>query len=96
MELTSILKNKKGQLGSLQSIVMALVMIGILLGIGFLILEEFMDQMDDSSEAEDGVNQTIQALKELPDWLDVVVIVSIAGVLLAIVFMVLPRAGGRV
>jgi hypothetical protein len=56
-------------------------------------LEEFEDQMDTGSEAESGVNETIQALGTIPDWLSIIVILAIVGILLAIVFSVLPRAG---
>jgi len=94
--MRSLLSNKKGQLGTLQSIVITLVVIGIVLGIGFLVLEEFMDQMDSGSEAEAGVNQTIQAVKKIPTWLSIIVILAIVGILLAIVFSVLPRAATSV
>jgi len=88
--------HKKGQLGTLQTIIMTLVVVGIVLGIGFLVLEKFMDQMDAGSEAEAGVNETIQALAEVPTWLSIIVILAIVGILLAIVFSVLPRAGAQV
>ena len=91
-----LLENKKGQIGTLQTIIITLVVVGIVLGIGFMVLEKFMDQMDSGSEAEDGVNQTIQALAEVPSWLSIVVILAIVGILLAIVFSVLPRAGTSV
>ena len=91
-----LLKNKKGQIGTLQTIIITLVVVGIVLGIGFLVLEKFMDQMDTGSEAEAGVNDTIQALAEVPSWLSIVVILAIVGILLAIVFSVLPRASQSV
>lgn len=84
--------NKKAQLGTLQSIVITLVVIGIVLGIGFLVLDEFMGNMDAGSEAESAVNDTIQAVKKIPTWLGIIVILAIVGILLAIVFSVLPRA----
>lgn len=84
--------SKKGQLGGLQTIIMTLVVVGILLGIGFLVLEEFMDQMDSGSEAKAGVNATIQAVKKIPTWLSIIVILAIVGILLAIVFSVMPRS----
>jgi uncharacterized membrane-anchored protein len=88
-----LMNNKKGQLGGLQSIVITLVVVGIVLGIGFLVLEEFMSQLEAGSEAESGVNQTIQAMAKVPTWLGIIVILAIVGILLAIVFSVLPRAG---
>jgi len=88
------LLSKKGQLGNLQAIVITLVTVGILLGIGFLVLEEFMANMTAGSAAEGGVNDTITAMKKIPTWLPIIVILAIVGILLAIVFAVLPRAGG--
>jgi len=86
-------KSKRGQLGNLQAIITTLIIVGILLGIAFLVLEEFMDQMDPGSEAESGVNATINAMVTITTWLSIIVILAIVGILLAIVFSVLPRAG---
>ena len=83
--------SKKGQIGTLQNVIITLVVIGIVLGIGFMVLEEFEEQMTSGSEAESGVNETIVALAEIPTWLSIIVIVAIVGILLAIVFSVLPR-----
>jgi len=90
------LLNKKAQLGTLQSIIITLVVVGIVLGIGFLVLEAFYDQMTDGSEAADAVNDTITAMATIPTWLSIIVILAIVGILLTIVFSVLPRAGTRV
>jgi len=83
--------NKKAQLATLQGIVITLVAIGIILGIGFMVLEEFRDNMESGSEAYEGVNDTITAVKKIPTWLGIIVILAIVGILLAIVFSVLPR-----
>ena len=95
MELKSLTKrkhwNKKGQIATLQSVIITLVVVGIILGIGFLILEEFESQMDSGSQAESGVNKTIEALGKVPTFLSIIVIVAIVGILLAIVFSVFPR-----
>ncbi|MHA1225335.1 MAG: hypothetical protein ACTSPV_01165 [Candidatus Hodarchaeales archaeon] len=84
--------NKKAQIGNLQGIVMTLVIIGILLGVAFMVLEEFRDQMDSGTDAYTGVNKTIGALAKVPTWLGIIVILAIVGILIAIVFSVLPRA----
>ncbi|MBA7490708.1 hypothetical protein ES702_01251 [subsurface metagenome] len=89
--MKALLDNKKGQLGTLQSIIITLVVVGIVLGIGFLVLEEFEEQMTAGSEAESAVNETIIALAKIPTWLSIIVILAIVGILLAIVFSVMPR-----
>jgi len=88
--------NKKGQIGNLQSIIITLVTVGIILGIGFMVLEEFRDNMTSDSNAYTGVNDTITAMNKIPTWLGIIVILAIVGILLAIVFAVLPRQGATV
>lgn len=95
--MLSALKNKKGQLGNLQGIIMTLVVVGILVGVGFLVLSKFRDNVGGTAaaptEAWTGVNDTITAFKQVPTFLPIVVILAIVGILLAIVFSVLPRSG---
>ena len=42
-----------------------------------------------------GLNETIQATKTIPTWLTIIIILLIVGVLLSIVFRVLPQFGGE-
>ena len=88
------MKTKKGQIGTLQNLVISLVTIGIILGIGLLVLGEFKDQMDAGSEEANATNLTIYAIGKIPSWLSIIVILAIVGILLSIVFSVLPRGGG--
>ena len=164
--------------GTLTGIIMTLVMVGILLGIGFLVLQEFEDSLGTTSTqvdneqhvlavdgfyvsanwtsqpcynafniinitdvnttlvnsdnytfatttgkvaavagaayaevtanvtytynaapsgregACDGIRETGEAINEIPQWLAIIVIMIIVGIILAIVFKVLPNAGG--
>ena len=41
--------NKKGQLGNLQGIILVLVIVGILIGAGYLIITEVLDELDENS-----------------------------------------------
>lgn len=171
---------KKAQLGTLQAVIIALMIIGIVLGVGFMVLEEFEDTLatdtgtirnetiaptdagifvmynyttngtipcyhsfnpllvynvsdgilvtsgNYSYEATTGkfwnltndvvdglgghdwnvtytygygglscagVEETINATQKIPTWLPIIVILLIVGVILAIVFRVLPSAG---
>ncbi|MHA1873345.1 MAG: hypothetical protein ACTSVB_04455 [Candidatus Heimdallarchaeaceae archaeon] len=99
--MKSILNHKRGSIGDLQGIVMTLVVLGILLGVGFLVLESFRDQIEDTASeganasSYEGVNETINALTEVPSWLSIIIIIAIVGILLAIVFSVLPRASSE-
>ena len=90
------MKTKKGQIGTLQNLVITLVVIGIVLGIGLLVLGEFKDQLDSSSEEWTAVNETVYAIGKIPSWLSIIVILAIVGILLSIVFSVLPRGGTQI
>jgi len=166
--------NKKAELGSLQAIIMTLVIIGLLLGVGLLVLREFGDTLGDTvatvtnesvtvtnssltylaynstsvdcwntfsvttvynntggevigsgnyttdwrgavqavgvpyaagtwnvtyvyqwsaSSACDAMESTIDAEQEVPTWLALIVILLILGIVLTLVFKVLPAAG---
>ena len=90
--------NKKGQLGNLQGIVLTLVIIGILLAAAFLILEEFRDETESISTegtaatSYQGINDTIEAMTTIPDLLTLIVLIAIIGIILAVVFNVIPGA----
>ncbi len=88
--------SKKGQLGNLQGIIMSLVVVGILIGAGFFVLGEFMDQAVDLnvSEATDGINETIDAMDTIPNLLPLVVLIAMVVIILALVFTI-PGARSR-
>ncbi len=101
MKLKSISEwNKKGQLGNIEGIVLTLIIVGILIGAAFLILEEFRSEVEDvASDGENatsyqGVNDTIEAMTTIPDLLGLIVLIAIVGIILAVVFNVIPT--GRV
>jgi len=88
--------NKKGQLGNLQGIIMTLVVVGIVLGAGFFILGEFMDEAEalGQQSAVDGVNATIDALDTIPSLLPLVVLIAMVVIILALVFTIPGARGG--
>jgi len=100
VKLKPLMQNKKGQLGNLQGIVLTLVVVGILIGAGFLILEEFRDEIEEiatentSATSYRGVNDTIEAMTTIPDLLGLIILVAVVGIILAVVFNVIPT--GRV
>ena len=94
--MRSLLKHKKGQAMNLQGIILSLVIVGILLGIAFVILSGFYDKLTAGTEAALAVNETIVALKTVPTWLGIIVIVLVAGIILGVVMSVLPKASNSV
>lgn len=92
--------NKKGQLGNLQGIVLTLVIVGILIGAAFFVLEEFHAQavalnttgLGANAQSALGINQTITALRTVPNLLGLIVLIAVIGIILAVVFNVIPGA----
>lgn len=89
-----MLRNKRGAF-NLEEIVMTLIVVGIFLGVAFLLLSSFMTQIGETTEAGQAVNSTMQALKTIPDYLDTIVLVAVIGIILAVVFMIANRYGGQ-
>ena len=75
---------------------MTLVVVGIVLGAGFFILGEFMDEATDLGQqsAVDGVNETINALDTVPNLLPLVVLIAMVVIILALVFTIPGARGG--
>jgi len=89
--------NKKGQLGGLQGIILVIVVVGILLGAGFFIMEEFLDQAEsisgsNNSTSYQAINDTIDAMTTIPSLLGLVILIAVIGIVLAVVFNVIPGA----
>lgn len=90
--------NRKGQLGNLQGIVLTLVIVGILIAAAFLILEEFRDETESiatdgaNATSYQGINDTIDAMTTIPDLLPLIVLIAVIGIILAVVFNVIPGA----
>lgn len=85
-------KDKRGL--SIVSTIVGLVVVGVVLAIGFLILNAVMTSDSVTGDAQDAVNATILALAEIPNWLPILVIVIIAGIILAVVLAVIARKAG--
>ncbi len=89
--------NKKGMFGDLQQMILSLVVIGVIIGVGFLVMQSFLTNIatssSNTSQAYVGVNKTIAAMSLIPQWLGIIVLLGIVAVLLAILFNVFPSAG---
>lgn len=93
-------QDSKAQLGNLQGIILTLVVVGILLGAGFFIMEEFRDQAQEiaddgeNSSSYQGINDTIDAMGNIPELLGLIVLIAVIGIILAVVFNVIPGTRG--
>ena len=78
---------KKGQLGNLQGLVWGIVVIGIMIAIGLVVMVELRDTDSVTGDAETAINESIDAISEIPGWLVIIVIVVIAAIILGLIQM---------
>ena len=85
--------SKKGQLSmqNLGSVVTVFVVVGLLLGVGLYVLQNFYDKLTSTSQSAISTNETIWALGTFSSWFSIIITVVAAAVILGIVF----RAFGR-
>jgi len=82
--------NNKGQIDALQPLIVALVVIGIVLVVGFLIFAEVKDQTESIEGGTTGygynATQSVQsAMEDIPGWLPIIVVVVIGALLIGLV-----------
>jgi len=81
-----MIKNKKGQIGigGIPNFVWALVQIGIFVAIGLIVLAQF-EATTDNVDASNAINATITAVDDVPAWIPILVVMLMAGVVVALV-----------
>jgi len=90
--------NNKGQIDALQPLIIALVVIGIVLVVGFLIFAEVQDQIVDIDDVTEAAANTstwsygynasqdiTNAMADIPGWLPIIVVVVIGALLIGLV-----------
>jgi len=76
------LKNKKG-FQALSGIIMTIVLVALVLGVGFMVLSQFQKQLTPSSSEANATGEIITALATVPGWISILIIVAIAGIVIA-------------
>ena len=80
-------QNKKGVIDQLVQLVISLVVIGVVIAIAFLIMAEVGSNssvLADNNTSK-AINQTRDAMAEIPGWLPIVVITVIGALLISLV-----------
>lgn len=78
--------NKKGMgIGDMHPAVLAIVLIGITLGIGLAVLEEFGEALTPAGAAANATDDVISALADFSGWLPIIVIVIAAAIILGLI-----------
>ena len=74
------------EIGQLYQFVLMLVMIGMILGVGVLVLDNFKSTSGITTAANTSINNTIKALMPIATtWLPLIVTVSVLAIILTLV-----------
>lgn len=78
---------KKGQLESLGGLIQTLGFLAILIAVVFLVVAQIRanDQVSSNANTSAAVDDVIIAMADIPDWLPVIVITVIGGILLGLI-----------
>ena len=87
-KMQKYMKSKAGQLGSFQSLVIGLVVIGLVLVIGFSIMGKTKDTLTANSAEKNAATAVVNAMSDVVDWLPVVVIAVIGIAVLGIILYI--------
>lgn len=82
MQLKKSVKNKRG-FAALQGIVLSIVLVAITIGLGLMILGEFKGAMVAGSEEANATAIIIEKIATIPNWIGILIIVAIAGIILS-------------
>ncbi len=79
--------NRKGAIAELMPVVIALVSIGIMLVVGFLILSEVAANSEVAADANasKAIDTVQNAMQDIPGWLPIIVITIIGALLISLV-----------
>lgn len=82
-----LLASKKGVIDQLIPMVTALVVIGVVLVVGFLIFAEVGSNAKvlADNNASQAINETRDAMSEIPGWLSIIIITVIGALLIGLV-----------
>ncbi len=90
------MRNKKGQVSNIPAYVISFVLIGLIVAVGIIVLDRFMGVAGLSATTTGAINDTINSITPITsDWLPIIVIVAIVGVLLALILGAFAFYRGR-
>jgi len=84
----------KNQAVDLTDLAIGIVVLGIVVSIGATILLNVRDTNTENDTAYNLANSAAEGLAEYGNWFDIIVIVGVAALILALIFMAFGRQGG--
>jgi len=73
------------QLGDMYPAILTIVLIGIVIGVGVIVLDEFGRASSVGPQASSAVNSTRDAVDDFVTWIPVIVIIIAAAIILGLV-----------
>ena len=88
--------DKRGQVGAIPQYVITFVLIGLIVAVGLVVLDKFMGVGGLSTTSVTAINDTINSITPITtDWLPIIVIVAVVGIILALVLGAFAVYRGR-
>lgn len=81
-------------LNQVPATVWMVILIGIFLGVGGIVLAEFLEQSTDAT-ADTMINDTLQSLSTFSDWMPIIILVVVIGIVITILVGALAFGGRR-
>ena len=90
------MKSKKGvvDFSVLSNMAISLLVFCIIIGLTFIVMDKFQDQTTAGTQASDAINTTIIAAATIPTWLQILIVVGIAVIILGLVMGMKRTAEG--
>lgn len=87
------MKKKGMDVGDLYGFVLLLVLVGMILGVGILVLDQFGQSTGITTTAQTAINQTRDAIGDIPElWLPLIVTIAVLAIILVLVIRSFGRA----
>lgn len=84
------------EISQLYGFVLALVLVGLILGVAFIVLDKFQSSVTAGSYAANATQATMTALDDIPStWLGLIVTIVVVALVLGIVIRSFASGGGR-
>jgi len=85
--MISTLKSKRGLgLEDVSRIALTLFVVGIVIAVAITVIVEMKDNIE-STDANASIDDIVSALGDLTDWMDIIVLVAIAAIILGLIFL---------
>lgn len=75
--------SKKGQIGSIQSLIMTIAGVAVMLAVVFIVLDELQGSTTAGSMAYNSTGTIIDKLGTVPNWVGIIIIVALAFIVLS-------------